>query len=336
MWFAESNNFYQNYCLISDVYDQLELFYSITNKDQKSITNNETQNNFSFNSFNDIFKIDIVNMVYITKYKTYNNHYLINLENYKRKRNKNKNEFESFYNLDIDHKTQIKNFSGFTYNPNEPIAMQPIINENHNIPINNNPPSLDDFEIKKNKFYKRKIYSIKDKTGDKNNLNTDKNINYSNKTIEKPKCDLKYTFELDENDINLINEFVDPDPKYLQNSEYLQQDYFVNMEINSENYNKIFDTNNLDEKQLFEEYYNNTSKEFTDDILTRFNNNNNRKKNEKKRNELNDNDYLIYVVEESQFYKRLSATSEKNLSDTPKRKIKVKQLPLKIFDDHII
>ena len=63
----------------------------------------------------------------------------------------------------------------------------------------------------------------------KNKKSSDKkpreNNSFIYKACEKPKYDLKFTsFEIDAEELNVINEFSDPDPKYLQKSEYEKLD----------------------------------------------------------------------------------------------------------------
>ena len=144
-------------------------------------------------------------------------------------------------------------------------------------------------------------------TNDNYNISSSNNTTSYTKIVERPKYETKFTsFEMDANDINLINEFMDPDPKYLVNSEYLQTDDFINMDISKENYGKIFDDNFGDSKQIFEDYCKNSSTEFKEEMILRFNNAS-PKKNEKKLTEMKDVDYLVYVVDEKQFYKKFKA-----------------------------
>ena len=156
------------------------------------------------------------------------------------------------------------------------------------------------------------------------------------------------SFELDANEINIANEFVDADPKYLHNSEYRQLDYFVNVDINIENYSKIFDVTKFDD---LHGDLPNCNNELVDEFLQKFSNSSPKKK-EHKLKELKNEDYLIYDVDEKQFYKKLRRDKEetfeiknetRNLNsskltsdESPKIKVKVKKLPINIFDDHIL
>lgn len=251
----------------------------------------------------------------LIKYKGKENHYLFNVESLNNnKKRKNYKDYEPFSFLDIDPKLQIKSYQGFNYL---------ICNKTTQSPQN---------------FYLDAKFSKKGSKKDKQlSREETKNVK-KEKMVEKPKYDLKFTFELEANDINLINEFVDPDPKYLQNSEYLQTDYFLNMEISQENYNKIFDPLMEEDKKLIEHYCNNDSNDFLLDYQSRLNNTS-PKKHDMKLRELNDLDYLVYVVDEKQFYKKMIVT-EKSFNtvkqdDSPKVRVKVKKLPIKIFDDHL-
>jgi hypothetical protein len=276
---------------------------------------------------------EVLDVVKISDYNNLPNHYLFDLSKYKKKKHKNLADFESFFFLDLDHKTHIKNLHSFSYN-NVNINQNSQNYHSNNITANamSNTKNEDGEEFSSNKFIRknlRKERSVKDIFNDKYTGAWIRN------TSEKPKWDLKFTFEMDANDTNLINEFVDPDPKYLQNSEYFTIDYFLNMEINQENYNKIFDINLNDNMNLFEEYFNNSSNEFKDDFLQRFNNTIPKKKEQKKK-ELNDMEYLIFDTKENQFYKKLKVSSEKYTrdEDSPKVRVKVKKIPMKILDDH--
>ena len=158
------------------------------------------------------------------------------------------------------------------------------------------------------------------------------------------------------------------------------------MEINNENYNKIFDSSfNSKNIQDQPDAILNTN-EFVEDFLIKFNNEGHKKKDRLLR-ELKNSDYLIYDVEEKQFYKKIpnnledSSNSSNNIAgnfntglagfwnvtkfnnlnvmktvdnsnfnfnknnqkniflskgeESPKIKVKVKKVPIKIFDDHI-
>lgn len=265
--------------------------------------------------------------ILITPFKNKMNHFLINLQKYKRKKQKNFKDFNSFYSLDIDPKTQVKNFMSFSYHMSYSSSRKVTGEEDYS---NAQSPVVGYTPIKIPKKYNKKDKLAASKT--------DENKNYSKKKCaEKPKYDLKNTFEMDANDINLINEFVDPDPKYLLNSEYLQLDYFLNMEVNQDNYYKIFDFCLNDDREIYQSYYNNNSNEFVNDYVNRFNNSSPKKSEQKLR--LMD-DYLIFDVDESQFYKKMSANPEKSFQvkgeDSTKVRVKVKKLPIKFLDDHIV
>ena len=61
-----------------------------------------------------------------------------------------------------------------------------------------------------------------------------------------------FTFEID-NETNIIQDFLDPDPKRLLDSEYLTIDKFITMEIKSENYKEIFDEEK-DDNKIYEQF----------------------------------------------------------------------------------
>lgn len=263
------------------------------------------------NSSEEFIKKDVFENLKLSKFKEKENHYLMNIENYHFKRKKSYRDYESFNFLDIDTKMQIKDYNNFNFHKTTTYS-----------------ESSPDSRIVSTKKYKKDKNIGRDET---------KNIK-KEKIIERPKYDLKLTFDLEANDINLINEFVDPDPKYIQNSEYLQIDYFLNMEINQENYYKIFDPIVEEDRALIEHYCKNDSNEFVLDYQAKLNNNN-PKKGDSKLKELNDVDYLVYVVDEKQFYKKMTGTEKtfnsNRLYDSPKIKVKVKKVPIKFYDNHI-
>jgi hypothetical protein len=305
---------------------------------------------------------------YVKISKKDKNKFLVTLENYhlyKKKKGYRKNivDIDSFYFLDIDHKTMIKNFYDVNYNllyENINLMTTPVhatrsnnflnssnnnsfiytgnsfmrSQEGFNINMRKSAESFVEtpkhLDLNDNEFLVRRYNtraSPMRKGEDGKNSRTRKNdwsfkrvsndeiFDSLGKVIEKPKYDIKITsFEMDANEINLTNEFVDPDPKYLQNSEYHQLDYFLTMDINSDNYNKFFDPNftTIDENKLFIDPKNENSvisNEFVDDFLQRINNTSSKKKEHKLR-ELKNADYLIYDVNEKQFYKKLKINAD--------------------------
>lgn len=317
---------------------------------------------------------DFLDYVKITQRDT--NKYLVSLENYhlyKKKKGYKKNitDIDSFYFLDIDHKTMIKDFYNLNYNllyDNFSLITTPIhatrsnnfLNSSNNNSFifmgnsflrsqesnnTNMRKSAESFgetpkylDLNDNEFLikryntraspKRKLEDRKNSRTRKNDwsfkkLSNDENLDSQGKQIEKPKYDVKITsFEMDANEINLTNEFVDPDPKYLQNSEYHQLDYFLTMDINSENYSKFFDPsfNAIEENKLFIDKKldgNVISNEFVEDFLQRISNTSSKRKEHKLR-ELKNADYLIYDVNEKQFYKKLKINADDPVNGSKK------------------
>jgi hypothetical protein len=345
---------------------------------------------------------EVVELIQIKKYKNFNNagQYLINLQKYSyhKKINfiKNPNEITSFPFLDVDHKTQIKNFQSFNYNSlnNSAISLDSTCTpDKNNISFNalaksksaadnqiiehispyflthdkdNLHLSLDFNSIKKSKK-KNKIKKNKNPTPTGKYNGSIANYNYLNNSAinaEKPKYELKFcSFDMDANEQNLINDFVEPVLQYHQNSEYLQTDDFLNIDINHKNYYQIFD-NIFDDGTSLEDQEKNShfsKNEFVEDFLFRFNNSAN-KKNDNKFKDIIDDDHLIYMVNEKHFYRKLKNTninttdvpnynnsfvnttvqnSKSNVissairDDSPKARVKVKYLPIKIIENHI-
>ena len=313
-WACEAFKIYENYNLLTDIYPFIKDCEK-TNKLGKENPNKNFKSNFNYDLFNYISILSSENSA------NSKNSYLVCLEhlkNYQRK-----NLYRPYSSLsDVDrisnvnsnfisemlHKSHIKNFSSFNYNIafenynltnpkqnlNNPVTTQfhksqTMVSLNENSVLNNTISEniLDRGQI--NIKNKKKANDKKPK--EKSSLIT---------TIcEKPKYDLKFTsFEIDADELNAINEFSDPDPKYLQKSEYEKLDYFVNMVINRENTNNIFDPelNTNEDKQIIMEHCdrNKISNEYVEDCLMRFNNS--QQKKEGKLTKLKDSDILIYDV----------------------------------------
>jgi len=153
--------------------------------------------------------------------------------------------------------------------------------------------------------------------------------------VSEPKYNIKFTFDLDENDFNLIREYIEPDIK------------FRGIEF--------------EEKEEFLKYENNCC-EFKDDIQTMLSNNNPKKVHKKQKNNKN-NDFLIFDVNKNVFYKKIQNFNNNNTSiclmndinnnsdnknnkgsnmkirnflDSPKMIVKVLKLPINFIDDYII
>jgi hypothetical protein len=343
----------------------------------------------TFNLIDDILKIDddknnpeLFEFVQISKNNSNVYQYRVNLENYplyKKSKGYKKNleEIETFYSLGPDQKNKIKNFYQINYNTcyetstgqsklNTPVNLKSsFLNDNM---VYASPSENGDEERKYNtrthpvSRRKRDLSQSKRKIK-KQEWNYKPNAeDFNEKFVDKPKYDIKITsFEMDANEINLTNEFVDPDPKYLQNSEFHHLDAFINMKIDLENYNNIFDTDfvKLENNFYKDPTYDSVSNEFVEDILQKANNRSHKNKENKMR-ELSNVDYLIFNVDEKQFYKKITNESngnnmnnynqisnpkllqqtdnsgnEKQREASPKIHVKVKKLPIKIFDDHI-
>jgi hypothetical protein len=307
-WNSSANGYYKNFYLIDDIVDNLIP--------------------------EEFVKRDILDSIKLTRIKQ--NHFLVNIERFKKKKTKNFKDFVPFCLLDIDHKTQIKNFFTYSYDTK--------YDENTNAKNFDTILSPENFLNPGTHTKENTLRSMKSKTKflkKEKSLTKFEGEGYNNdKTVvEKPKFDAKFTFEFDENEINLINEFVDPDPKYLQNSEYTQTDYFANIPLNNEtSFSNVFDNENFSEDlKFYEKYHKNEFNDFVEDFNNRFNNNI-PKKNEKKYFVQHEKDYLIYVVSEGQFYKNIvQEASFKNgavLTDSPKVKVKVKRIPMRIIENH--
>jgi hypothetical protein len=134
------------------------------------------------------------------------------------------------------------------------------------------------------------------------------------------------------------------------------------MEMNKENYNKIFDIDFLNENYNFnqENFFdkNIESNEFKDDIKNMLSNSNARRIQIKQKKN-NDKDYLIFDVEKNLFYRKMNIINikdvnminkngndynnnnyrnnfDKNLLDSPKTIVRIQKLPIKIKEDYII
>jgi hypothetical protein len=130
------------------------------------------------------------------------------------------------------------------------------------------------------------------------------------------------------------------------------------MEMNKENYNKIFDNDflnenyNINQDNFFDK--NIESNEFKEDIKNMLSNSNARRIQIKQKKN-NDKDYLIYDVEKNLFYRKMNIINLKdvnnmnkigdynkhnnfdsNLIDSPKTIVRIQKLPIKIKEDYII
>ena len=121
--------------------------------------------------------------------------------------------------------------------------------------------------------------------------------------VSEPKYNLKFTFDFDENDLNLIREYIEPDIKF-RGSEFEEKDDFLKMEINKENFYKIFNQDLTEDLALAKAYYENNSSEFKEDLQVMLLNNNPKKVQKKQKNN-KDKDYLIFDVSKNVFYKKI-------------------------------
>lgn len=148
----------------------------------------------------------------------------------------------------------------------------------------------------------------------------------------------------------------------IKSSEYLEKDEFLKMEMNKENYNKIFDNDFLQENYDLnqENYLKKDTDEFKEDIKNMLSNSNARRIQIKQRKNY-DKDYLIYDVEKNLFYRKMNIIDIKekkgsfsldkikrsrslgfiendsnNLIDSPKTIVRIQRLPIKIKEDYII
>jgi len=179
--------------------------------------------------------------------------------------------------------------------------------------------------------------------------------------VNEPRYNFKFTFDIDENDHNLIREFIEPEIKF-RSSEYEEKDDFIKLEINKENFFKLFNQDINDEPALIKDYYENNSSEFKDDLKTMLSNTNPKKMQKKHKNN-KDKDYLVYDVNKNIFYKKFnnfdnnmnpiltenenhninnigqfnkSKINAKNISnDSPKMMVKVNRLPLNFIENYI-
>jgi hypothetical protein len=189
--------------------------------------------------------------------------------------------------------------------------------------------------------------------------------------VSEPKYNLKFTFDFDENDLNLIREYIEPDIKF-RGSEFEEKDDFLKMEINKENFSKIFNQDLTEDLTLAKAYYDNNSSEFKEDLQVMLLNNNPKKVQKKQKNN-KDKDYLIFDVSKNVFYKKIqvmnnnssqimineSSNNINNVSnfggnfnnqmsksssntvsglffDSPKMVVKVNKIPLNLIEDYII
>jgi len=197
-------------------------------------------------------------------------------------------------------------------------------------------------------------------------------LGYSNELkVSEPKYNLKFTFDFDENDLNLIREYIEPDIKF-RGSEFEEKDDFLKMEINKENFYKIFNQDLTEDLALAKAYYENNSSEFKEDLQVMLLNNNPKKVQKKQKNN-KDKDYLIFDVSKNVFYKKIqvaknnssqimfneSSNNINNVSnfaenfnnqmslsssntvsglffDSPKMVVKVNKIPLNLIEDYII
>lgn len=179
---------------------------------------------------------------------------------------------------------------------------------------------------------------------------------------------MKFTFDFDENDINLIREYIEPDIKF-RGSEFEEKEEFLKLDITKDNYFKMFNQDLIeDDPALIKDYYENNCSEFKDDLQTMLSNNNPKKVHKKQKNN-KDKDYLIYDVNKNVFYKKIQNLNTNNLNntiepntnldnnhnksmnnqskintnlgsdkffDSPKMIVKIHKLPINLIDDYII
>lgn len=113
--------------------------------------------------------------------------------------------------------------------------------------------------------------------------------------------------------MNLIREYVEPDIKF-RGSEYEEKDEFLKMEINKENFLKLFNQDFTEEPALAKAYYENNCSEFKDDLKIMLSNTNPKKVQKKQKNN-KDKDYLIFDVSKNVFYKKIQVMNN-NASQT--------------------
>ena len=168
-------------------------------------------------------------------------------------------------------------------------------------------------------------------------MNKDEGTLYDSK-INEPKYNLKFTFDLDENDINLIHDFVEPEIKF-RNSDFYEKDDFLKMEINKENYDKLFIKEISDNENFIKEYYENNCKDFKEDFQVMLSNINPKKINKKPKENFNDKDYLIYDVNKNIFYKKIFSDityKKTKIVESPKIALKIKRLPINLIDEYVV
>lgn len=130
--------------------------------------------------------------------------------------------------------------------------------------------------------------------------------------IEKPKYNVQISsFEFDGNDLNKVNNFTHFNIYDTRNSEYSSIDPFVTSNISIGNYNDVFESYNWDNDH--ENTNSNTKNkknflDFSEDLHNLFNIFSNQQ-NSKVQDEREENDYLIYVVDEKCLYKKINTSS---------------------------
>lgn len=141
---------------------------------------------------------------------------------------------------------------------------------------------------------------------------------YDSKKNE-PKYNLKFTFDFDENEKNIIRDFIDPDIK-LPVYEFDEKDEFFKMDIDKDNFYKIFDQDLTDDTNHIKEYYENNCTEFKEDFQNMLLNIN-QKKQQKKPKRNNDNDYIIYDTSKQKFYKKKVGKNSNNPNKVSKNNL---------------
>ena len=190
-------------------------------------------------------------------------------------------------------------------------------------------------QIIKNFEKKDKAENYPIKNNKQYNIRLKNELNKANYLTEIKKI---FTFDID-NEINIIQDFLDPDPETLLNPEFTTTDKFLSMEIKPENYKDIFDEEKEDYK-IYEQFCNQKiSSEYSKDIENIFDNK--MKKNEKNNtvDPMNDGGLIIYNLDENLFYKKLNKNNEISIpgnENSPKTQIKVKRMPWFLNDDYFL
>jgi hypothetical protein len=147
-----------------------------------------------------------------------------------------------------------------------------------------------------------------------------------------------FTFEID-NEINIIQEFLDPDPQTLLNSEYSTIDKFLTIKIKADNYKEIFDEEKEDTKPYEEFCAVKISTEYAEDVKKIFDNKLKKKDKNNAGESMNDG-MIIYNIDEKQFYRKLNKNNEMGIipgnDNSPKTLIKVKRMPWNINDEYFL